>query len=108
MADGGGGAVIIKGGSVRISFDGSLYLKDALDPNTHKHQTRKITRVLVSDENGGSQFDSGTNKDGLKWTNSVHLRLVTPGPCLPGPAPGYRRQSYQSYSRKTVALQLAK
>ena len=71
MADGGGGAVIIKGGSVQISFDGSLYLKEALDPNTHKHQTRKITRVEVTDENGGSQFDSGTDKDGLKWTIKV-------------------------------------
>ena len=71
MADGGGGVIIIKGGSVRINFDGSLYLKDALDPNTHKHQTRKITRVQVSDESGASKFDSGTDKDGLKWTIQV-------------------------------------
>ena len=71
MADGGGGVIIIKGGSVQISFDGSLYVKEALDPNSHKHPTRKITRVLVSDENGGSKFDSGTNKDGLKWTINV-------------------------------------
>jgi hypothetical protein len=71
MADGGGGAIIIKGGSVQISFDGSLYAKDSLDPNTHKHQTRKITRVQVSDEGGESKFDSGTDKDGLKWTISV-------------------------------------
>jgi hypothetical protein len=71
MADGGGGVIIIKGGSVRISFDGSLYLKDVLDPNTYKHQTRKITRVQVSDENGGSQFDSGTQKEGLMWTINV-------------------------------------
>jgi hypothetical protein len=69
MPDGGGGSdIIIKGGSVQISFDGSLYLKEGPDPNTHKHQTRKITRVQVSDENGGSKFDSGTEKDGLKWT----------------------------------------
>ena len=71
MADGGGGAIIIKGGSVHISFDGSLYLKETLDPNTHKHKTRKITRVQVTDENGGSQFDSGTDKDDLKWTIRV-------------------------------------
>jgi hypothetical protein len=71
MADGGGGAIIIKGGSVQISFDGSLYTKESPDPNSHKHQTRKITRVQVTDENGGSQFDSGTDKDGLKWTISV-------------------------------------
>ena len=67
MADGGGGAIIIKGGSVRISFDGSLYLKETPDPNTHKHQTRKITRVQVTDESGASKYDSGTDKNGLKW-----------------------------------------
>ena len=71
MADGGGGAIIIKGGSVQVSFDGSLYVKEALDPDTHKHQTRRITRVEVTDEKGGSQFDSGTDKDGLRWTISV-------------------------------------
>lgn len=71
MADGGGGGeIIIKGGSVQISFDGSLYQKSS-DPNTHKHQIRKITRVQVDDENGKSQFDSGSKKGGLKWTIKV-------------------------------------
>ena len=70
MADGGGGVIIIKGGSVQISFDDSLYSKQA-DPNTHKHPTRKITRVQVSDENEKSQFDSGTDNGGLKWTITV-------------------------------------
>jgi len=64
---GGGGDIIIKGGSVEISFDGSLYLKETPDPNTHKHQTRKITRVQVTDESGASKYDSGTDKNGLKW-----------------------------------------
>jgi hypothetical protein len=66
-----GGEIIIKGGSVQISFDDSLYLKESADPNSHKHQTRKITRVQVSDEGGESKFDSGTDKDGLKWTIRV-------------------------------------
>ena len=70
MADGGGGVIIIKGGSVQISFDGSLYSKQS-DPNTHKHPTRKITRVQVSDENEKSQFDSGTGNGELKWTITV-------------------------------------
>ena len=64
---GGGGDIIIKGGSVEISFDGSLYLKETPDANTHKHQTRKITRVQVTDESGASKYDSGTDKNGLKW-----------------------------------------
>jgi hypothetical protein len=71
MADGGGGAIIIKGGSVQIGFDGSLYLKETLDSNTHKHPTRKITRVQVSDEDEKSLFDSGTDNGGLKWTVKV-------------------------------------
>ena len=71
MGEGGSGDIIIKGGSVEISFDGGLYLKESVDPNTHKHQTRKITRVQVSDESGASKFDSGTDKDGLKWTIKV-------------------------------------
>jgi hypothetical protein len=72
MPEGGGsGDIIIKGGSVRISFDGSLYLRESSDPNTHTHETRKITRVQVSDEGGASKFDSDTDKDGLRWTIRV-------------------------------------
>jgi hypothetical protein len=72
MPDGGGGGdIIIKGGSVHISFDGGVYLKQSQDPNSHKHDTRKITRVQVSDENGNSQFDSGTDNGGLNWTIRV-------------------------------------
>ena len=74
MSD-GSTEIIIKGGSVQISFDGSLYLKESPDPNTHKHQTRKITRVQVSDESGKSLFDSGKDDGGLKWT----IRVSTSG-----------------------------
>ena len=72
MADGGGGAIIIKGGSVELTFDGTLYQKESGgDPNIHKHKTRKVSRVEVNDENGQSKFDSGTNNGGLKWTIKV-------------------------------------
>ena len=67
----GTGEIIIKGGSVELSFDGTLYLKESADPNSHKHATRKITRVQVEDENGKSQYDSGTDDGGLKWTITV-------------------------------------
>lgn len=70
MSD-GGGEIIIKGGSVELSFDGSLYQKASADPNSHKHATRKITRVQVEDENGKPQYDSGTDGGGLKWTITV-------------------------------------
>jgi hypothetical protein len=72
MADGGGsGDIIIKGGSVKISFDDSLYLKETPDPSSHKHQTRKITRVQVDDEEGKSRYDSGSDDSGLIWTIKV-------------------------------------
>ena len=67
-----GGVIIIKGGSVHLSFDGTLYQKVSDDPVVHKHDGRKITRVTVEDENERSLFDSDVNKDGLKWTISVY------------------------------------
>ena len=69
--DGGGGEIVIKGGSVALVFDGSLYLRDPTDPNSHKNGARKITRVRVEDENGQSLFDSNFDDGGLKWTITV-------------------------------------
>ena len=67
----GGGEIIVKGGSVHLSFDGALYQKVSEDPTVHKHDGRKITRVTVADENDQSLFDSEVNKDGLRWTITV-------------------------------------
>ena len=73
MADGGNGEIIIRGGSVKITFDSSLYLKETSeDPNNHTRDTRKITRVQVDDEAGERRFDSGPDAgDGLQWTIKV-------------------------------------
>lgn len=72
MADGGsGGDVIIKGGSVEVQFDSSIYRKELTDPSTHKADTRKITRVKVEDEDNKPLFDSGPAEGGLKWTITV-------------------------------------
>ena len=71
MSD-GSGEIIIKGGSVEVSFDTGLYRKQSeLDPVSHKHETRKITRVKVVDENKELKFDSGLSDEGLKWTITV-------------------------------------
>jgi len=71
MAD-GSGEIIIKGGSVEVSFDTGLYRKQSeVDPVSHKHETRKITRVNVVDENKELKFDSGLSDEGLKWTITV-------------------------------------
>jgi hypothetical protein len=70
----GGTDIIIKGSSVHVNFDSSLYQKDPNDPKSHKHDDRKITRVRVEDENGESLYDSETNEDGLKWTITVSTK----------------------------------
>jgi hypothetical protein len=70
----GGGDIIVKGSSVHLNFDGSLYQKDSNDPNHYKHDDRQITRVLVEDENGKSLFDSGGGGGGLKWTITISTK----------------------------------
>jgi hypothetical protein len=70
----GGGDIIIKGGSVHVSFDSNVYQKDPDDPGTHKHPGRKITRVRVEDENGKDLYDSGHNDGGLKWKVTVSTK----------------------------------
>jgi hypothetical protein len=69
-----GGDIIIKGGSVHVSFDSALYQKDPSDPGTHKHLSRKITRVRVEDEKGNPLYDSGHNESGLKWKVTVSTK----------------------------------
>jgi hypothetical protein len=70
----GGGEIIIKGGSVEVNFDDSLYLKEQLDPNKHKNANRIITRVQVQDASGRSLLDEADDKDGLRWLITVSTR----------------------------------
>ena len=57
MSDpGDGGVIIIKGGSVDLEYDENVYVKDPLDPRSHKNPNKKITRVVIS---GDISFDSG-------------------------------------------------
>ena len=62
---GDGGVIIIKGGSVDLDYDETIYEKDVLNPRSHKNSTRKITRVVIS---GDISYDSGDFKDGLTCT----------------------------------------
>jgi hypothetical protein len=68
---GEGGDIIIKGGSVEVDFDNIIYQPDPVDPTRHLNANRKISRVLVEDEDGKVQFDSGDSPDGLVWTITV-------------------------------------
>jgi hypothetical protein len=73
MSD-GGGEIIIKGGSVNVQFDDNVYKKDPNDPKKHENANRKITNIVIVDENGGERFNSGDNQGGLKWTITVSTK----------------------------------
>lgn len=73
MSD-GGGEIIIKGGSVNVQFDESVYKKDPNDPKKHENANRKITSIVIVDENGGERFNSGESQGGLKWTITVSTK----------------------------------
>jgi hypothetical protein len=62
--------IIIKGGSVELKFDDTVYVKDHSD-GKFKHRDRKVIRVLITDESGAIHFDSGDHPAGLRWTVSV-------------------------------------
>jgi len=73
MSD-GSGEIIIKGGSVEIQFAESLYKKDPNDPKKHENASRKITGIVIVDENGAEQFNSGDKPNGLQWTITVSTK----------------------------------
>ena len=60
---GDGGEIIIKGGSVELEFDETVYPKDPRDPKKYKNGNKKITRVVIT---GDISFDSGDRPQGLK------------------------------------------
>jgi hypothetical protein len=60
-----GSDIIIKGGSVNIQYDDSIYLKEG--SWNHINLDKTLTRITIVDENGRSIYDSGENPAGLKW-----------------------------------------
>lgn len=60
-APGEGSDIIIKGGSVDLEFDDTVYVKDPGDPKKHKNGSKKITRVVIT---GDINFDSQTQHSG--------------------------------------------
>ncbi|HKB65722.1 MAG TPA: hypothetical protein VKC61_07670 [Pyrinomonadaceae bacterium] len=73
MSD-GSGEIIIKGGSVKLDFDESVYKKNPSDPKKHENANRRITEIVIVDENGAEQFNSGNKPNGLKWTITVSTK----------------------------------
>jgi hypothetical protein len=73
MSD-GSGEIIIKGASVHVEFNGTIYKKDPNDPNKHDNANRKITKIVVVDESGAEKYNSGDNPGGLKWEVTVSTK----------------------------------
>ena len=73
MSD-GSGEIIIKGSSVHLEFNGTIFVKDPNNPKRHDSPSRKITQIVVADENGVEQFNSGDNPNGLKWKVTVSTK----------------------------------
>lgn len=67
-----GSDIIIKGGSVELHYDESLYQKEGAGPR--KHPGKKIIRITVVDEYGKTQYDSEEKDDGYKWEIRAHCR----------------------------------
>ena len=70
----GSGEIIIKGSSVHVHFNTTGYSEDPTNPAKHDHPNKKITKIVVVDENGEEQCNSGDNQGGLKWTVTVTTR----------------------------------
>ena len=73
MSD-GGGDIIIKGGSVDLDFDDSIFRKDPGDPKKHENANRTITKITIVDENNNPIYDSGDQPSGLKWKVTVSTK----------------------------------
>jgi hypothetical protein len=67
-----GSDIIIKGGSVDLSYDETTYPKDSTDPKSHRNANKKITRVTIS--GGGLDYDSGEHQGGVSCTIKVSCR----------------------------------
>lgn len=65
-----GSDIIIKGTSVTLEFDETVYRKQNGDPKKYKNETRKITRIQVLDDTGAERFVIEDNA-GLRWTVNV-------------------------------------
>ncbi len=62
---GEGGVIIIKGGSVDLDYDESIYEKDPTNPRSHRNSNRRVTRVVIT---GDISYDSDDHPEGLICT----------------------------------------
>ena len=58
-----GDDIIIRGGSVELEYDGSVYEEHPNDPRKRQHSGKKVTRIVIT---GDINFDSGDRPEGWK------------------------------------------
>jgi hypothetical protein len=58
-----GDDIIIRGGSVELEYDDSVYAKNPNDPRKRQNSGKKVTRIVIT---GDISFDSGDHPEGLK------------------------------------------
>lgn len=68
MAD--GGDIIIRGGSVDLDYDDSVYPPENGRPRKHLAKNKRIRQITVADGDT-ILYDSGDHPDGLLYTVSV-------------------------------------
>ncbi len=73
MSD-GTGEIIVKGGSVNLQFDAALFPRDPNNLAKYENQNRKITSIVIVDEDDAEVFNSGDNPSGLTWTVTVDTK----------------------------------
>jgi hypothetical protein len=66
--------IIIKGGSVEVKFDNTLYPRNPNDPKKHENANRKISKIVIVDEDGNEKYNSGESQNGMKWTVTVSTK----------------------------------
>jgi hypothetical protein len=64
-----GADIIIKGGSVDISFDNAVYPPG--NSGSHSNSGARMQRILITDEQNQTKYDSGQSGAVGKWTVSV-------------------------------------
>ncbi len=70
-----GSDIIIKGGSVELTYDPTTYTTDpGIDPKTWKNSNKKMIQILITDDNDETVYDSGEQQQGLKYTIRARCR----------------------------------
>jgi hypothetical protein len=64
-----GADIIIKGGSVDISFDDAVYPPG--NSGSHSNSGARMQRILITDEHDQTKYDSGQSGTVGKWTVSI-------------------------------------